>query len=56
MFYVDSVITFIMFLELLWKSTLLVRFKFYRLRPPQIELVGYLCTVIWRLLQIYTIR
>ena len=37
MFYVSNVITFIVFLELLWKSSLLVCYKLHRLRPPEVN-------------------
>ena len=37
MFYVDSVITFSVFLELLYKSTLLIRYKLNSFRPPQVD-------------------
>ena len=37
MFYVDSVITFSVFLELLWKYTLLIRYKLNRFRPPWVN-------------------
>ena len=37
MFYVANVITFSVFLELLWKNTLLVRYRSNRFRPPQVN-------------------
>ena len=37
MFYVAHVIKLSVFLELLWKSTLLVRYKLNRLRPPRVN-------------------
>ena len=37
MIYVASVITFNVFFELLWKSTLLVCYKLNRFRPPQVN-------------------
>ena len=37
LFYVDSVITFGVFSELLWKSTLLVCYKLNRFHPPQVN-------------------
>ena len=37
MFYVSNVITFIIFLELLWKSTLLVRYKLNICWPPRVN-------------------
>ena len=37
MFYVANVITFSVFLELLWKFALLVRFRINRFQPPRVE-------------------
>ena len=40
MFYVAIVIIFSIFLEVLWKSTLLVRYKLNIFRPPQVNEFG----------------
>ena len=37
MFYVANVITFSIFLELVWESTLLLRYKLNRFRPPHVN-------------------
>ena len=37
MFYVAIVITLSVFLELMWNSTLLIRYNLNRLRPPRVN-------------------
>ena len=37
MFYVANVIPFRVFLELMWKSNFLVRYKLNRFQPPQVN-------------------
>ena len=56
MFYVDRVIKLSVFLELLWKYSLILRYKLNRFRPQRIEPVGYLCTFIWRLRRVHNVR
>ena len=46
MFYVASVITVSVFSELLWKSTLLVRYKLNRFRPPWVNQVD-ICALLF---------
>ena len=55
MFYIASVITFSVFSELLRKSTLFVHYKLNSFRLPQIEIVWYLCTVVWKIRHVYTV-
>ena len=56
MFYVASVITFSIFSELLWRQTLVLCYNLYRFRPPLIESIWCFCTLVWRKLQVNTIR
>ena len=44
MFYVANVITFSVFVELLWKFTSLVRYKLNRFRPPRVNQF-YICAL-----------
>ena len=37
MFYVDNIIIFCVFLEILWNSTLLIRYKLDKFRPPWVN-------------------
>ena len=46
MFYVANIITFSVFLELLWKFTLLVRNKLNILRPPRVNQVD-ICALLF---------
>ena len=39
-----------------WTPSLLVCYKLNRFRPPRIELVWYLCTVVWQIYQVCTVR
>ena len=55
MFYVSSVVTSSVFSELLWKSTLIVRYKLNSFRPPWIKPVWYLCTIVWSILQVHNV-
>ena len=45
-FYVDTIINFSFFLELLWKSTLLVRYKLNKFRSPQVNQFD-ICAVLY---------
>ena len=55
MFYVASVITFRVLLELLWKTILNIRYKLNRFWPPWVELFWYSCTVVQRIRQVHTV-
>ena len=55
-FYIDNIIKFNIFLELLWKFTLLILYRVNRFRPQRIEPVGYMCIFIWKLLQVHTVK
>ena len=54
MFYVASIITFSVSLELL--STLLVCYKLNIFRPSRVEPVGFTCTVILRMCHVCNVR
>ena len=56
MFYVANVIIFSVFLELLWKPNLLIRYNLNRFQPPQVEPVLYSCTVVRLICQVHKTR
>ena len=56
MFYVASVIPFIVFLELLWKPNLLICYKLNGFRPPRVNQFYIRALSVWRLRQVHTVR
>ena len=55
MFYIVNVITFSVFWELLWKSTLLVCYRLNRLRPPLVNQFDICAQLIQRLRQVHNV-
>ena len=55
MFYVANVITFIVVLELLWKPTLIIRYKLNRFWYPQVNQFDICALFVWTLHQVHTV-
>ena len=55
MFYVASVITFNVFLELLWKPTLFVHYKLNGFRSPQVIQIDIRALLVWILRHVRTV-
>ena len=56
MFYVGSVITFILFLDLLRKSTLLVSYMLNIFWPPRVNQFEICELLVWLLHQVHTVK
>ena len=54
MFYVDTVITFSVFLELLWGSNLIIHYNLNIFSASMGDPFWYLCAVIWKMPDLYS--